>query len=205
MKTKELILDVALNRFSEKGYSAVSIRDICGEVGIKESTIYYHFKNKQAIFDTLCEDFITTSYAIPEKFSVEMAKVTSVTKDTFIKVCKFSFSNYLMNDKINKFLRILILEQNVNPIAAELYHKILFDEALIEQKKIFGWLISIGFLKEVKAEQLDNLVLDYYAPVIFLFHRYLVSGEITKDIKETVNILLDRHIDNFLQKYGNEV
>jgi len=205
MKTKELILDVALNRFSERGYSAVSIRDICREIGIKESTIYYHFKNKQAIFDALCEDFITTSYAIPEKFSVEMAKVTSVTKDTFIKVCKFSFSNYLMNEKINNFLRMLILEQNVNPIAAELYHKVIYDDALIEQKRIFNWLIQVGFIKNVGAEELDNLVIDYYAPTIFLFHRYLVSGEITEDIKKTVNLLLDRHIDNFLRKYRNEV
>jgi len=204
MKTRDMILDVALNSFSKKGYCAVSIRDICGEVGIKESTIYYHFKNKQAIFDTLCEDFITTSYAIPEKFSVEMAKVTSVTKDTFIKVCKFSFSNYLMNERINKFLRMLILEQNVNPRAAELYHKVLYDDALIEQMRIFNWLIQVGFIKNVGVEELDNLVIDYYAPTIFLFHRYLVSGEITEDIKETVNILLDRHIDNFLQKYGNE-
>ena len=93
MKTKQLILDVALNLFSERGYSAVSIRDICGRVGIKESTIYYHFKNKQDIFDTLCKDFITTSYAIPEKFAVEMAKTTSVSRDSFIKVCRFSFNN----------------------------------------------------------------------------------------------------------------
>ena len=205
MKTRDMILDVALNSFSKKGYSAVSIRDICGEVGIKESTIYYHFKNKQAIFETLCEDFITISYAIPEKFTVEMAKDALITKDTFIKVCKFSFSNYLMNEKINKFLRMLILEQNVNSMAAELYHKVLYDDALIEQKRIFGWLINVGFLKKIEAEELDNLVIDYYAPTIFLSHRYLVSGKITEDIKETVNILLDRHIDNFLRKYGNEV
>ena len=150
MKTRDMILDVALSCFSIRGYSAVSIRDICGKVGIKESTIYYHFKNKQAIFDTLCEDFITTSYAIPEKFSVEMAKVTSVKKDTFIEVCRFSFNNYLMNEKINKFLRMLILEQNVNPKATELYHKVLYDDALIEQKKIFGWLINVGFIKRLK-------------------------------------------------------
>ena len=61
------------------------------------------------------------------------------------------------------------------------------------------------FYKKVETGELDNLVLDYYAPTIFLFHRYLVSGEITEDIKNTVNILLERHIYNFLQKYGNEV
>lgn len=49
--TKEKILEAALNLFSQKGFTAVSIRDICKEVTIKESTVYYHFENKQAIFD----------------------------------------------------------------------------------------------------------------------------------------------------------
>ena len=47
MNTKEKILDVSLSMFSTSGYEAVSIRDICRTVGIKESSIYYHFKNKQ--------------------------------------------------------------------------------------------------------------------------------------------------------------
>ena len=51
--TKQTILDTALALFSQKGYTSVSIRDICGQIGIKESAIYYHFKNKQDIFDVL--------------------------------------------------------------------------------------------------------------------------------------------------------
>ena len=55
--TKQKILDVSLDLFSQKGFSAVSIRDICVQVMIKESTVYYHFKNKQAIFDELLHHF----------------------------------------------------------------------------------------------------------------------------------------------------
>ena len=47
--TKQRILDVSLDLFSRSGFSAVSIRDICGQVQIKESSIYYYFKNKQAL------------------------------------------------------------------------------------------------------------------------------------------------------------
>lgn len=50
-ETKQKILDAALNLFSQKGFSAVSIRDICKVVDIKESSIYYHFQNKQAILE----------------------------------------------------------------------------------------------------------------------------------------------------------
>ena len=51
--TRERILEVSLELFSLRGTEAVSIRDICAQVGIKESSVYYHFKNKQAIVDEI--------------------------------------------------------------------------------------------------------------------------------------------------------
>jgi len=66
--TKQKILNVSLDLFSQKGFSAVSIRDICAQVMIKESTVYYHFKNKQAIFDELIycfEQAATKLFAMP--------------------------------------------------------------------------------------------------------------------------------------------
>lgn len=47
MINKENMINVALELFSKKGYSGVSVRDICGELGLKESALYYHFKNKE--------------------------------------------------------------------------------------------------------------------------------------------------------------
>lgn len=57
MDTKERILETSIEMFSESGYSDVSIRDIAGTVGIKESSIYYHFKSKQDILDTLVRKY----------------------------------------------------------------------------------------------------------------------------------------------------
>ncbi len=196
--TKELILDTALTLFSQRGYSSVSIRDICGQVGIKESTIYYHFKNKQDIFDVLCETFMNATYSIPQEFAAEQAKAITVSDDDFTLVCKSFVNHYLMDKRINKFIRMLILEQNINQQAVDLYHKVLFDDTLLEQQKIFGWLMAIGFLKE---SELACMVMDYYAPIVYLFHRYLVSGEISETIKTEVNHLLDKHIQFFLRKY----
>ena len=51
--TREKILNVSLELFSQRGFSAVSIRDICKCVGIKESSVYYHFENKQNIFEAI--------------------------------------------------------------------------------------------------------------------------------------------------------
>ncbi len=196
--TKNRILQVSLDLFSLRGYSSVSIRDICGKVGIKESSVYHHFKSKQDIFDVLCNSFTETLYALPQAFSVEMQKVTSVKDEEFIFVCQSFVNDYLMNEKINKFIRMLIIEQSTNVQAAELYHRVLFDDALAGQKVIYQWLVGIGFLKN---SDVDMMVMEYYSHVIYLFHRYLAAGEITAGIRAEVNRSLLRHIQNFLVKY----
>lgn len=198
--TKNRILQISLDLFSHRGYSSVSIRDICGRVGIKESSVYHHFKNKQEIFDVLCDSFTETTYAMPQAFSIEMQKVTSVKDEEFLYVCQSFLNDYLMNEKVNKFIRMLIIEQSTNPQASGIYHKVLFDDALAGQKFIYEWLVRIGFLKNV---DIDVMVMEYYAPVVYLFHRYLVSGEITDEIKAEVNQCLIKHVGNFLSRYKN--
>jgi hypothetical protein len=127
-----------------------------------------------------------------------MAKTSEVKNEEFIMVCQSFLNGYLMNDKINKFIRMLIIEQSTNPQAAALYHKVLFDDALENQKLIFDWLIRIGFLRN---GDVDAMVMDYYAPVLFIFHRYLVIEKITDEIKEAANQKLMIHVQYFLEKY----
>lgn len=202
VNTKQHILDVALDLFSQRGYSSVSIRDICGKVGIKESSVYYHFKNKKEIFDELCKYFTDVTNNISQNFNVKMSEAVAVTDEEFLFVCRSYMNNYLMDDKINKFIRMLIIEQGTNPQAAQLYHSVLFDKALAGQRAIFEWLVQIGFLKNSNVE---NMVMDYYAPIVYFFHRYLVAEPITEEVREEVNRNVIRHVQNFLVKYRQQI
>ena len=51
--TRERILEASAKLFAEKGYSATGIDEIARNVGITKSVIYYHFKNKEDILQTL--------------------------------------------------------------------------------------------------------------------------------------------------------
>lgn len=46
----ELIRDVALVHFADKGYEGASLQDIATDVGIKKPSIYAHFKGKDDLF-----------------------------------------------------------------------------------------------------------------------------------------------------------
>jgi len=52
-KTKEQIVENALRLFAQKGFEAVSVRDISGELELTAPALYVHFKSKQDILDEI--------------------------------------------------------------------------------------------------------------------------------------------------------
>jgi len=50
---KEEILRVAAKLFKEKGYSAVTMRDLAKAMGIKAASLYNHINVKQEILKTI--------------------------------------------------------------------------------------------------------------------------------------------------------
>lgn len=50
LNTKEKILKIAHELFSEKGYDGVSVREISKAAGVNISAISYHFENKESLF-----------------------------------------------------------------------------------------------------------------------------------------------------------
>jgi AcrR family transcriptional regulator len=47
--TRERILDVALDLFTEQGFDGTSMREIAGQLHITKPSIYYHFASKEEI------------------------------------------------------------------------------------------------------------------------------------------------------------
>ena len=54
--TRSIILKSAVSLFSEKGFDAVSMRDIADKVNISPPALYNHFKGKKALYISVIEE-----------------------------------------------------------------------------------------------------------------------------------------------------
>jgi TetR/AcrR family transcriptional regulator len=52
---RELIIEAALEVFSEKGYEGATIKKIAEQAGINQGLIYQHFKNKEDLYKAIIE------------------------------------------------------------------------------------------------------------------------------------------------------
>lgn len=185
MTTKEIIMDAALHMFSERGYEAVSIRDICGEVGIKESTLYYHFKNKMDILDSLIAKFkehieglLIHIDEMPQMPSGKTKKKNAGSTDI---IDSYMMDSYLFDPFCNLMIRLMMIEQFHNEEMRALYEKTMFTDPYDIYLRVFRMLASQGAFSE---SQVDVIVRRYHAYMTMLTYRYLLNGELTEERKK---------------------
>ena len=153
--TKEKITATALALFAQRGYDGVSVRDICKQVGIKESSLYYHFPSKQAILTTLLSHF-------ENRAAEGMAQLEQALGDqqgpwgqvSYRMVCQAFFEGYLMDPFCNQVLRLLQMEQFHNPDLGEIYERWMFRVPLAFQGRMFTALVDLGLLHPATGEDL---------------------------------------------------
>lgn len=184
--------------FSQRGFSDVSIRDICKEVGIKESSVYYHFKNKQDIFDTLLAQFLEIGNKLTSQLISSMGgKSMQQLDDSFFKrVFTVFIDKFLMDDFCNAFVRILYLERFHNETAQSLFNNVMLETPIKTQAGVFEQLIK---LKIIPPQDSEYLAVRYYAPVYYYYELYMMSGELTDEKKSLFLKRTNKHFDEFLK------
>lgn len=197
MTTKEKIIYESLTLFSLKGFNAISVRDIAKAVGIKASSLYNHFKNKQDIFDTIVRiyseyisNFFSNMKIEPDKNGIMLNKIKWANDEFFIKSLDI-FSFCLQDEYMVKFRKLLTIEQFNNSKISNLYSKLFIDDVLSFQSKVFEGLMTSNIL--IKKDPY-TLALQFYSPVFLLFYKH--DSITDKDITS-----LKKHIAEFKDMY----
>lgn len=57
--TRDSILQAAQALFTQKGFASTSVREICKAANITAPVLYYHFGNKEGLFEAVVEDTLS--------------------------------------------------------------------------------------------------------------------------------------------------
>ena len=171
--TKDRILDVSIDLFSEFGYDGVSIRQIAGEVGIRESSIYNHYPNKKSILKAILDYYIEemVSDEIPiEQASINMDKGF----DYFYQAGCDAFLTKLKEDKMMKITRLFFIESYHNDEV-----KCFLKNEIIDAP-IYGWMDLFNLMKEKNLIEKDCDVKQlsesfFYYGMFLLFEHFIIN------------------------------
>lgn len=181
MNTKDKIWNTALDLFSQRGYEGVSVRDISSAVGVRESALYRHYKNKREIYEAILLQYNThmntfftqLNLANPQGGFIEgqnaVAFFGAVTEQSLVEMGKQIF-HFLFCDQLSaKVRRMLTIEQYKSKDAAALYRKISFEDALSYQSALFGSMIDNGLFREADP---NVMALHFVAPLFLMFYQF---------------------------------
>lgn len=188
--TKDKILQTALAMFSRRGYDAVSVSDIAGELGITKGALYRHYKSKRDIFDHIiahmeAEDLRRArEFEMPEnRLSDSEAGYDSVTLRQLGEFTRAQFIYWTQDEFAAAFRRILLLERYNDEGIERLYHMYLGSGPLEYVRDLIFFALP--------GEDAALLAVEYYAPMYFLME--------LSDNKASLK-LLEKHIENFERK-----
>jgi len=199
--TKQRILDEALTLFSTNGFDGVSVKEIADAVGIKDSSLYKHFKSKQEIFDILLEETnrkfeeTVSFYRLPQGEIEKVAKEYGRNDLIWLKkACEAVFLFFLKDPLASKFRRMLMIEQFKNKDAAKTFRSWFADDAIEFQTALFTEMMRQGYFRKAPPH---TIAMQFYSPFYMLLSLY----DTMPDKEEEALSLLMAHVEQFAGVY----
>lgn len=177
MTTKERIIEEALTLFAEKGYQGTSVKNIADAVGIKDSSLYKHFKSKKAIFDTIVQEMsvrmerMSRENGLPNENDMNEAAELygSISENGLLMLSERIFLFYLRDEFAARFRRMLVIEQYRDKEVYEVYRGLFMDAAISYQTELFAEMIKRGVFE---GKDPEAMAVNFYAPIFFLLNKY---------------------------------
>lgn len=164
--TRELIMQEALNLFAQKGYAAVSMRDIATAVGIRASSIYNHFSGKQELFNALVENANNIKNSLQAVFLNAFSEIEEVKEEAFVQTGVFFLTGYLQNSQIAPLLRVLECERFHNENADRAWRELMISAPMEHEVSIFKMLKMSGIIEDENAE---DLAAEYQSTILLAY------------------------------------
>jgi AcrR family transcriptional regulator len=191
--TKDRLLSSGALLICEKGYSGVSVREICTHAGTSMNMIHHYFGNKEGLLNAITDAYGENVFVLPLKFLAKEPK----SKSDFISRVELIFETTLEACIENRLVLMITIREEQSPKELIAY--------MAEFKAFIDIAIEKGFArKELDSEMITGFILDrivnqvQYSP--------WVNDEFGSDILKDVNYLkrwCKSNVDVFINGIAN--
>jgi AcrR family transcriptional regulator len=189
LTTREKILDVAIDSIARRGFEAVSVRDIAREVGIRESSIYNHFKSKDEILDTIIGYFIAElTRSDPSEEPME-AMLEKYGPEGFMSMGARAYLMKLNKPRVARIWRIIYIELYRNEKIRKFFQETMVQMPVAIWEQTFNRMMELGYIKECDAGVLAREF--FYYCTYLLFDYFVIEFDEATYCKFAENMLED--------------
>jgi AcrR family transcriptional regulator len=173
--TKMNIIEVSIELFSKKGFSGASIRDITKEVGIKESSLYKHFKNKDEILETIFINFRKELEKILPPMEYIDRIVEMMSLEDFLGRGIENFLKHIDDSIHVKIWRIMYIELFRHPKAQEIYRVDIMERTVDCLALVFEKMIQQGKMAPLNPR---TMAMEYqFSSISFILEYNMLKAE----------------------------
>lgn len=174
MKTRDKIIDCALQLFNEQGTKAVSTNHIAAATGISPGNLYYHFRNKEDIIRAIFEQM--DAYGLEQYFLIfnELQPGTlEAIEQTFVMIQKFNWRYRFFKRE----LTALIMNDHLLKTSFHQTHRRMLE--VIRQSN--NDAVAIGTLKPLSDKEMALFTEEIWLVALFWLNYLEVGGEEIND------------------------
>ena len=171
-RTRERILETSLVLFNEFGEPNVTTQLISDELGISPGNLYYHFRSKDEIIETVFADFvrdIDTTLGAPELRLPDVEDLWLFLHLLFENIWRYRFLYRDLNELLS---RNRMLEMQFKRIMA---HKVKTAALICD------WFVSADLMRAIKAE------IQMFAVNLVVLATYWLSFEFVRDARRPID------------------
>ena len=197
--TKERILEVALEMFSQNGFAGTNIRELSASLGLVKSGVYKHFESKEAIWNALLDKMI--AYYADHFGSAKHLPPVPDSLEEFVQMTIQMVNLTVHDERIIMTRKVLTLEQFRDMRARELATKHFLTGLTDMFTRIFTGMMNKGLLRK---DDPAMLAFAYTAPISALIHLCDREPEKASEAIKQVEAFSRHFIKTFSLTFGEK-
>ena len=194
--TRERILDTAEVLFAQKGYRAVSVREITSAAECNLAAVNYHFGNKENLYlEVFRSRWVPRAMRVRESFRKSLARQGSLSEAKVVRALAQAFVDGPLSDDERLRHSQLMTREMTQPTKA---FKHVAEQVIQPFFKEVSDQLDTVLSNKVGEEQMLLNIFSIFAMVLYFnFARVAVSRLMGREYDPALRALLVEHITQF--------